>query len=90
VVRKKFEKGDNDIIGAVKWEVGVSKIEKDADGNSGFAIIHELIAPEPKKLDEARGLVTADYQNYLEQKWIEQLRKKYPVTIYKDVLSQIK
>ncbi len=90
VVRKKFEKSDNDIIGEIEWKTGVSKIVKNSDGQSGFAIIHELLQPEPKQLDEARGLITADYQNYLEKKWIEQLRKKYPVTVNKEVLSEIK
>jgi len=90
VVDKKYERTANEIIGHIRWEKGVSKIEKDDDGNSGFAIIHQLIGPEPKDLSEARGLITADYQNYLEKEWIKQLRSKYPVTIHQVVLHEIK
>jgi len=90
VVDKKFEKSDNDIIGKIKWKQGVSKIEKNMDGQSGFAIVYGIVAPEPKNLNEARGLITADYQNYLEKEWIEQLREKYTVTVNEDVLSEIK
>jgi peptidyl-prolyl cis-trans isomerase SurA len=90
VVDKKFERSSNDIIGKINWEKGVSKIVKDENGQSGFAIIHQLVGPEPKSLNEARGLITADYQNYLEKEWIEQLREKYPVTIHQAVLHEIK
>jgi peptidyl-prolyl cis-trans isomerase SurA len=43
----------------------------------------------PKTLDEARGLVTTDYQAWLEKEWIESLKKKYPVTVREDVFSTI-
>lgn len=35
-----------------------------------------------------RNRVTADYQEYLDQKWIEALKAKYPVVIFKEVLKQ--
>ena len=35
-----------------------------------------------------RNRVTSDYQEYLDQKWIEQLKAKYPVVIYREVLNQ--
>ena len=90
VVKKKFPKNDNDVIDEVKWKKGVSAIVKTKDGKFGFAIIHALVAPEPKTLNDARGLITADYQNFLEQEWIKDLKKKYTVTVNQDVLTQIK
>ena len=90
VVSKKYPKNDNDIIDTIEWKKGVSKIVPTKDGKFGFAIINELVAPEPKTLSDARGLITADYQNYLEQEWIKELKKKYTVTINQEVLSQIK
>jgi peptidyl-prolyl cis-trans isomerase SurA len=55
-----------------------------------IAILHRMVKPEPKKLNEARGLITADYQNYLEKIWIEQLRSKYPVQVNTELFKTIK
>ncbi len=51
--------------------------------------IKEIRDPEPKKLNEARGIITADYQNYLEKQWIEELREKYTFTVNEAVLDEI-
>ena len=90
VVSKKFPKDDNSIIDEVNWKKGTSKQVKDENGDWGFAVIHKLVKPEPKSLNEARGLITADYQNFLEKMWIEELKQKYTVTVDEDVLSEIK
>ncbi len=44
----------------------------------------------PEDYTDVRGLVTADYQEYLEKEWIEMLLKKYPVVINQDVLKTVK
>jgi peptidyl-prolyl cis-trans isomerase SurA len=38
---------------------------------------------------EAKGQVIADYQNYLENEWLDYLKKKYPVEINYEVLKTI-
>jgi len=45
--------------------------------------------PVAKELNEARGLVTADYQTYLEEQWVKQLKTKYPVQVNAEVLSAV-
>jgi len=35
-------------------------------------------------------LVTADYQEFLEQEWIKALRAKYPVTVDQNILKTVK
>ena len=55
-----------------------------------FVMVKEKHGPEPKTLDEARGLITADYQNQLEKDWIAMLRTKYHVSINNAVLNTIK
>ena len=40
-----------------------------------------LVLPCLKRLHEIRGQATADYQNFLDQQWIAELRAKYPVTL---------
>ncbi|HQV40263.1 MAG: peptidylprolyl isomerase [Flavobacteriales bacterium] len=61
-----------------------------ADGKVLFADMKKVVQPEPKPLIEARGLVTAAYQDQLEKDWIKELRAKYPVKVEQDVLYSIK
>ena len=60
------------------------------DDSSSFVILKKVRLPEPKKLDEARGQITSDYQNYLEEEWLKALKQKYPVEVDKSLLSRIK
>lgn len=48
-----------------------------------------ILPPGPKELGEARGAITAAYQDSLEREWVRELRAKYPVVINKDVLYSI-
>jgi len=41
----------------------------------------------PRLFEDARGFVINDYQSFLEDKWIEILKKKYPVKLYEPVLQ---
>ncbi|MEA4840376.1 MAG: peptidylprolyl isomerase [Bacteroidales bacterium] len=43
----------------------------------------------PESYTDVRGLVISDYQNYLEQKWIEKLKGKFQVNVYKDVVNTV-
>ncbi len=45
---------------------------------------------KPRSFEEARGLVLNDYQQVVEDKWIESLMKKYPVKINESVLNSIR
>ena len=71
------------------WKLGVSE-NVTKDGKVKFVVVNKLLKPSPKSLAEAKGLVTADYQNYLEKEWLASLRAKYPVTVDKTVQSTIK
>lgn len=86
---KVFAKGDNWMVDQVKWKPGASDIFTETDAKI-FVWINKLIEPRPKKMDDIRGQVTADYQDNLEKEWIKVLREKYPVKINQDVLSKIK
>jgi peptidyl-prolyl cis-trans isomerase SurA len=48
-----------------------------------------IIKPEPKALNEVRGIVTNEYQNYLEREWISTLRSKYVWKVNEDVLRTL-
>ena len=84
----KYEAGDNEFTDGMKWQEEISGLFN-KDGKTVFVVNNGILKPEPKTLDETRGLVTADYQNHLEIKWIEELRKKYPVQVNRELLSKI-
>ena len=64
-------------------------INKD-DNTSSFAYIFK-VHPQPgqRSFEEAKGLVINDYQSLLDEKWVAELKKKYPVKINEDVLNSI-
>jgi peptidyl-prolyl cis-trans isomerase SurA len=90
VTERLFEAGNDAIIDKVEWSKGVSPVINDTDARFGFAVVRGVVEPQHKTLSEARGIITADYQNYLEQNWLKELRKKYTVVVNQDVLSSIK
>jgi peptidyl-prolyl cis-trans isomerase SurA len=51
--------------------------------------VTELLPPQPKALEEARGYVIADYQDHLEKEWVESLRQRYTVKINDAVLNSL-
>lgn len=64
--------------------------KKNEDGTYTVALAREVFETETTKtLDEARGYVIAEYQDYLEKNWNESLRKKYPVTVSEDVYKSM-
>jgi peptidyl-prolyl cis-trans isomerase SurA len=85
----KYSRKENKYIDLITWAPGLSS---EVPGNPGVVVVNvkKVLAPEVKTLNEARGLITNDYQNYLEKIWVHYLRTKYTVTVNKNVLSQIK
>jgi len=84
----KYLKGDNEVLDKSGWTPGEVKEVK--ENNQVYLVLVSKILPkEPKDLSEARGLVTSDYQNYLEKQWIDTLRAKYPVSINQEVLKTV-
>lgn len=60
------------------------------DNTASFAYILKIYSePMPRTFEEAKGLVVNDYQSMLEDKWIQELKKKYPVVINQGVLTSI-
>jgi peptidyl-prolyl cis-trans isomerase SurA len=60
------------------------------DGNTSFIkLVHHYDANLQRTFDEAKGMVINDYQNILEEKWIEELKNKYPVKINEAVFQSL-
>lgn len=66
----------------------VTKPVKNSDGTYTVVKVNEVYDTNtPKSLEDARGYVVAEYQDYLERKWNEELRVKYPVKVDANVLK---
>ncbi|HEX8277310.1 MAG TPA: peptidylprolyl isomerase, partial [Segetibacter sp.] len=64
---------------------------KNADGTYTFNyVINVYREPAQRTFEDARGMVTSDYQQEVEDKWIKQLKKKYPVKVNQVVFRSIK
>jgi peptidyl-prolyl cis-trans isomerase SurA len=67
-----------------------SEISKNTDGSASFVKYIKLYdANMQRSFAEARGLVINDYQNILEQQWVAELRKKYPVKVNEVVFKEM-
>jgi peptidyl-prolyl cis-trans isomerase SurA len=88
---KTFEKDRNPELAGMEWQTAALSQTEEVPRNQILKFIKiENILPEGiKTLQEARGYIVADYQDYLEQLWVEELRKEYKVKINKDVFEGI-
>ena len=60
------------------------------DGATGFIQIVKLFdGNQPRTFTEARGLVINDYQNVLEERWVDELKKRYPVKVNEGVFQSM-
>lgn len=80
-----WEKGASPAVDYYIWN---SKIQSGFNPELTF-VSGDIIPPETKTLDEARGLYISEYQNFLEQSWLKELRKKHKVKINKKELKKV-
>ena len=84
-----YLKGENKDVDA-NWKQGIAPDVKQADGKINVIVVNKVMPKTPKKLAECRGMVTSDYQNFLEKDWIANLRNNHKIEVNKDVLSTVK
>ena len=53
------------------------------------AVYGKILKKGPEDYTDVKGAVTADYQDELEKIWVAELRRKYPVVIFKEVLQTV-
>jgi peptidyl-prolyl cis-trans isomerase SurA len=88
IIPGKFEKGDNKYVDLVKWTAdNIEVIPSDVEKKVNIVKVKSVLPPQMKNFNEARGIATADYQGYLEENWIKELKTKYPVEINQEVLQ---
>lgn len=75
-------------INGKKLDLGVNKVFEH-DGKFYVVVVKEFLKSQPKSLSEARGAVIQDYQNHLEETWLEELRQKHVITVQSEVLYSL-
>ena len=84
-----YEVNNKELPIKYKFKTGVSKIFKH---NNQYVVVKglKILTPALKTYDEVKGKVINDYQEQMEIDWLEELRKKYPVKVNQEVLSEVK
>ena len=82
-----FEKGAIELLSQVPWQSGT--YTRDYAGKNHLIWIREVLSPQVKKLNEARGEVISDYQSYLEDQFVEKLREKYFLKMNEDTKQRV-
>jgi peptidyl-prolyl cis-trans isomerase SurA len=88
IQQRTFQKGDNKVVDEyLNQPAGTYRTQQ--DGRYYLLEVKQSLPPGPKRLADARGQATSDYQNYLEKQWIEQLRAKYPVKVNEAEVNKV-
>ena len=88
-----LEVGATQLPKDTKSEVGVSEITQQGEY---YFVTHVLkVIPESEKtFEECKGKIVNDYQQYLEQNWVNELKKEFTIKVnqpnFEKVKSQIK
>lgn len=86
-----YLKGENKTVDD-NWKKGVvpTNVKSERDNKYVVTVVNNVLPKTPKTLNEAKGMVTADFQTNLEKEWIAYLKNKYPVKIDDAVLNTVK
>ena len=79
--------GENKVIDVNIFKKGTYEAEKEYPY---YFIAGKMLKTMPEDFTDVRGIITADYQDYLEKEWINSLRQKYAFTVDEKVLKTVK
>lgn len=84
-----FEESDQELPQDFEFKEGVSKVY---EHNESYHVIlvNNVLPAKKKTLEEARGKVISDYQNYIETNWVKLLRERFGVEVNKRTLKRVK
>lgn len=88
----RFELGQIPVVERTNFQPGLitAPVKNETDHSLTFAYIIKLYRDrEPRDFADARGFVINDYQAALEDKWINELKKKYPLKINEAVVKTL-
>jgi peptidyl-prolyl cis-trans isomerase SurA len=89
----RYELGQLPVVDRTNFQPGLATapVKNQTDNSVTFNYIFNLHnQQEPRNFEDAKGMVISDYQQVLEDKWIAELKKKYPVKVNMAVFNTIK
>ncbi len=86
IERGLYVEGDNALVDELSFKGTVAP----RDEKLPVVFLSGKLLKNPDSYTDVRGQVTADYQEYLEKRWVDELNKKATVVKYEDVLKTIK
>lgn len=82
-----FEKNDRTVLTQIDWKPGLQTASY--KGVHYLVDIAALLPPGPETFDEARASVISDYQTFLEDSWISELKRKFGVKVMKRAKKRV-
>lgn len=79
ITEGKYQQKDLAVLNRVAMEPGRTTFLQ--NGKYYLIQINTIEPPRAKTLDESKGQAISDYQQYLEEEWVKELKQKYPVQI---------
>ncbi|HEX8357926.1 MAG TPA: peptidylprolyl isomerase [Segetibacter sp.] len=89
----RFELSQLPVIDRTNFTAGLitAPVKNENDGSFTFNYVINLHNQnDQRSFDDARGLVINDYQEFLEDVWLRELKKKFPVKVNEAVFNTIK
>lgn len=86
-----YAKGMDPFVDDAEWVPGfLGEVWLEGEiGRCAYVWIKGIVEPEPYALEDVRGKVISDYQVFLEDAWVKQLRARYKVRVFEDVFDSI-
>lgn len=86
--RRMFVLGDNALVDSLAFGVKLGKSKLNPK-YPAVTMMGRLLKKGPKEWTDVSSQVVTDYQSVKEQEFVEELRRRYPVEIFKDALQTV-
>ncbi|GAA4851229.1 hypothetical protein GCM10023331_39890 [Algivirga pacifica] len=87
ITKGTYMKGESSVIDKVTWQKGAYTVP--VGDRFHYVVVDKVVPPQPKTLKEAKGEVIAQYQEFLEEQWINSLKSRVEVMVKEEVLQSV-
>ncbi len=83
-----WERGINPFLDNIRWNRGLSQQQN----NNGIILVDILEVKKERYKDpeDIKGIIISGYQEYLEEHWLKELRKKYQISVNRIMIEKLK